>query len=247
MAKLIIIIQIIIYSQLVALAQKMGPYNIVVDKEISKYYGLRDSLGTLVFKPGQYANLVIIENCNKKTYLSFTDTTTWLKGIIDIDKNIISPPVWSRIMPYSCGLSCVSISIKKEKHFSMTYFTDGCVGAINQNGQVVIPLIYGFIGQFYDSTAVFTTSHYADRKIATIKKPKPQIPYNGKFGLLDTRGVAITPEIYDFLDPFITPKNSTYFIARIKNKYGVINTKGRNVIQFEYKTIDEILPQLELL
>lgn len=153
------------------------------------------------------------------------------------------------------------IEEKDYKYFSV--YSDGKYGVINENGELIIQNIYDtvtvpnptkpvFICKKQDGTIDILNEN--NEKIFT-KFEKTQAietngietnaPYeksllkyekDGKFGLINFEGKAITKPIYEEISSVKYKEGE--ILAKKDGKYGVINNKGKVLIPFEYDEIE---------
>ena len=228
------------FISITAKAQHNGPYEMITDKNIHYNHGFVDFNGRVLFEPAETgpSPAVLFEN-SRTTLFLLSNTTSWLEGMINEKKEVICKPVWQKIEYFEYDIARVitdaEIPIFMAVH---TSYTDGLVGAIDTLGKVVIPVKYSFISHFTDSVAVFTTSNYS-QALRDIENPiDPVHPYVGKFGLINTKGEIIVPEIYDYISPFIRDTSANYYTVRKDGLYGGINTKGEVVVDIDMPTFD---------
>lgn len=220
-------------------AQFIGPYEMISDRNDRPKYGLTDFNGRVTFEPGEIVNPAVLYNNYRTTLFRLTDTTNWLEGMINKKKQIICKPVWQKIEYFEYDIARVITDAKTPIYMAIhTSYTDGLIGAIDTLGKVVIPIKYSFISHFTDSVAVFTTSKYSQALRNDENTIDPVHPYVGKFGLINTKGEIIVPEIYDYISPFIRDTSANYYTVRKDGLYGGINTKGEIVVDIDMPTFD---------
>jgi hypothetical protein len=164
-------------------------------------------------------------------------------GMIDSNGNVLVPFKYCRINSFQEGLSTVACSYWKW-------------GAINLNGDNIIPCIYDDIGCHFiqginwvkegglcgliDTSGKLITpliydaigeESYADLPIYKNIMPAKK---TGKWGYINTDGQIIIPFIYDFATQF---KND-YAVVEKDSLYGIINMKGNLIVPPKYKYID---------
>jgi hypothetical protein len=98
-------------------------------------------------------------------------------------------------------------------------------GYINRNGEIIVSMKYQSASSYADNLVVVTKG-FNDGEKETF--------------LLDTVGNIVLSTSYDDLYPLDQPNDeSLYYVATLKQKFGLINLKGKVILPFEYKRIYE--------
>lgn len=182
-----------------------------------KHKGLCDSNGKLML-PLSYANIEIISN---KSAIVEKETSCLL---------------------FIFDNANASIEYDEIRRFYGTFCKvtqNGKCGIINDEGEIIIPLIYDYIG-------------YCSKNTIEVVK-------NHKFGIIDLSGHTVIPVKYDTIEKkeirvetddgaknwinyigreIIPPIYGDAIIMKYDGKYGVINSKGIEQIPFKYDKID---------
>lgn len=124
------------------------------------------------------------------------------------------------------------------------------IGLINENDEIVIPIIYDMIKDPYGGAIVAEK----DNKVGLISRDNKTIlpfNYNGfmhgdsriylwddknKCGVFDKFGNNLIPCKYDYIQ--LNEFDHDYYLVKNKNKYGIINSNDSVVIKIEYQSID---------
>lgn len=136
-------------------------------------------------------------------YLAYYDEDLALYGIKDGDGNIITEPKYAMIDPFKNNISIVTDEYYK-------------IGAINLDGQVVIPFEYDHL------------SHNAGNNQLLFTK-------DGKYGLMDEQCRIIIPNQYEDL----TFLSYGYAIFLKDNKYGIIDSENKIMVEPTFDYISE--------
>jgi tetratricopeptide (TPR) repeat protein len=139
---------------------------------------------------------------------------------VTLDPSWVIAPAYTAAHPFSEGLAAVSKSAESS--------SGGKWGFIDEKGTLVIPMIYGEVGDFSDGLALIAIGEYP----------------NTKYGYIDKTGKTVIPAIYDNARPFseglaavAIGKTELLEYPKMHNTYGkmgYINTQGKTVIPFEY-------------
>lgn len=96
------------------------------------------------------------------------------------------------------------------------------VGYIDKFGQVLVPLEYNFTVRFFENYACLSKGYIDGQKKAV---------------LVDTLGEVFLETNYDQLYPLNHTDNSRHYVAKLKERYGLIDIEGTIVIPFDYTAI----------
>jgi len=157
--------------------------------------------------------------------------------------------IYNSVSGFENGLSAVSVSAdNKEKY-----------GFVNDSGDVIIPFIYSSAQKFkYGKSIVSIGSNYGiiDVEGNTVipfnyTGFNPSYDYNviaaanknSKWGLITFANSTLTSFAYDYIFDF---QNGYAAVLRDYN-YGVIDTKGRIVIEVKYTSVQKALEALNML
>ncbi len=135
-------------------------------------------------------------------------------------------------------------------------------GYMNVNGEIVIQPMYDYAGEFVDGVAVVGISGSgSSTKYGLINasgnyvvnpmydelsslynnrlsfRKQADSSYDHTYGMLDTSGKQILPQIYDYIrsDKHLSGK---FAVENEQDKYGYIDVEGKTVIPFTYKYAD---------
>ena len=108
-------------------------------------------------------------------------------------------------------LQFISLSI----HSEIVANKNGKCGYTDENGTLVIPYKYDFIGQF------------SDKGIARVRKGTKQ-------GLVNIQGQEVLPCIYDLIDSF---DNNGLAIITLGSKKGLVSDEGALILKATYSNI----------
>ncbi len=121
-------------------------------------------------------------------------------------------------------------SIRELRLGLMIVEKDEMYGAINNKGEIIIPLKYHYISDFFKRTAIVYKTEETESGEETLKA-----------GLINTKGKLITPIIYDEIEEspyreFSVPIfNAGLLKVKRDGLYGYINEKGEEIIPPIYK------------
>ncbi|WP_169391398.1 MULTISPECIES: WG repeat-containing protein [Psychrobacter] len=105
---------------------------------------------------------------------------------------------------------------------------NGKIGYLNTQGKLVVPTVYDSVGD-EDNKYDESWANLVDSGRITVKK-------NGKFGVIDTNNKTIVPfNKYAKIDGFFDGR-AVVFSAK-SQKYGVINTSGKEVVAPIYDNV----------
>lgn len=145
-------------------------------------------------------------------------------GIVEYDdyddESYFSGGKWGFIN--SAGVVVVPVKYDEVQSFSKGFgnvILNGKTGCVSKTGQTIIPLKYSGISPVNKGTAfVWNTDS----------------TYTSKFGLINTKGIAITPIIYDEIEY----TEGGFYKAKKDELWGLINTAGKTIVPFKYSEID---------
>lgn len=181
-------------------------------------------------------------------------------GYVDCEGNIVIPTIYDRASEYSRnGLAVVNkdnntflidqtgtIKCKCKNTYDWTMgfedsglavvsSKDGGHGAINEDGEEVIPCIYDYIRSEYSRD--LGMHYFYNNYLAIVEK-------NDKYGVINKYGEEIIPIEYDITD--IDIFDNSIICVEEDEVCGAVNSKGEIVLPFEYDSIisarkDEII------
>ncbi len=155
--------------------------------------------------------------------------------------------IYSNAGEFENGLSAVSIRDGRNDIY----------GYVNDSGDVIIPFKYSSAQKFkYGRAIVSNGSAYGiidieDRTVIPFEYSgfNPSYDYNviaaanksSKWGLIDFGNNILSDFIYDYIFDF----NDDHAAVLYMNKYGVIDTSGRLVVDVNYSSAEEALAQIK--
>ena len=124
---------------------------------------------------------------------------------------------------------------------------DGCFGAINKNGEIIIPLIYSNLIDFDDElilacndddfwgfinwkNEIVIPFEYSYASIFLEKYNLSKVCKDGKYGYIDRKNREIIPLDYDS----VTNINFSEIGVLRNGKWGIINIQNQQIIDFKY-------------
>ena len=148
------------------------------------------------------------------------------------------------------GLAVVSntsgrLRVANNRVSEPTFIADKC-GVIDSTGREIIPMIYQWIGRFYDGMAPVALNHkygYVDKNgNETVPLKYDYVTHafvNGlalvrldnKYGLVDRQGKEKVPVIYDDITSF----SECLAGVCLNKKWGYVDTSGKEVIPVKYE------------
>ena len=178
-------------------------------------------------------------------------------GLINDIGEIITPLEYKKIKIFKNGIAiaCKHINVRWhtnnegddiEKH-------DICYGCIDENGYVIIPFEYKFIGEFIDGKArakndkgnwglidsknnIIIPFNY--KGICRFKNGLYKVKSNqNNFGFLNEKGDVIIPVVYSRIGRFFDGKTLACLANNGKMKFGYLDDKGKVIIPFEYEKL----------
>lgn len=130
----------------------------------------------------------------------------------------------------------------------------GKYGFINEKGQQIIPCIYDDASWFNGDRAIVTKGLYSGIIDKTGKEIIPlnlgsitsadgityRVKKDGKWGLMNENGKVIIPAVYDSMKELKNQYETfgNYFVVKINNLSGLINTFGEVLLEAKYDKID---------
>lgn len=126
-------------------------------------------------------------------------------GFINSSGVVVVPVKYDDVQSFSGGFANVSIS--------------GSTGCVSKSGQMVIPLKYSGIMSVHKGIAVVWNTNSN---------------YESKYGLVNTKGISITPLIYDELEF----TEDGLYKAKKNELSGLINSAGKTIVPFKYEKIE---------
>jgi len=174
----------------------------------------------------------------------FTNT----KGIV------VVPLKYDDVNDFSDGMAAVNIGgTVAYDEYDESYFIGGKWGFINSAGMVVVPVKYDEVQRFSGgfgnvilggkagcvSKAGQTVIPIKYSGISTVNKGTAFVwntdsTYTSKFGLVNTKGTAITPLAFDGLEY----AEDGIYKAKKAELWGLINCAGKTIVPFKYSEID---------
>ena len=167
-------------------------------------------------------------------------------GYISKSGNSIIPFSYDEANSFHNGLAVV----KKNNKFGLIHKTgkqiippeyDDISG--NESNEKIVHALKDGIYKYYDSRGKFLFEGKFE-KAGDFSCGRAYIVQNGQYGFINRKGEIIIPAIYNWAESF--KPNGT---ARIKllDKYGMIDTSGKSLLQCEYDRIDEFSEELVLV
>jgi len=130
------------------------------------------------------------------------------------------------IVPYDRGYNWISPFVDGYAYFQTK---EDRWGVINDKGEEIIPAIYSFV-------ATNTIRMEGQEDAQPIFSDGLACVADGyDYGAIDKEGSVVIPFIYNFIYPF---RDGCAIAVNKQGKYGVINTKGEEVIPFRFDRID---------
>lgn len=152
-------------------------------------------------------NLIITDIINENEFL-FKDKVSGKAGIINSKSTIITPPIYNEL-------------VKIGKYCKATKNTDR--GIIDSKGDIKIPIKYKSLYVAHYSDAEDFSKNYSYNLIAEI---------NSKYGIINPDfAKPIVP--FDFKN-IETIFDKYYLVSDAKNKNGLYNTEGQQLLKIEY-------------
>jgi len=151
-------------------------------------------------------------------------------GLIDINGNVIVPPIYSKIGYFSDGMAWV---IKYDKF-----------GYIDHTGELVIPLIFD---AYFDNYKWFGEDmcEYVSWNSFNFRDGRALVRVDGKAGFIDKTGVLVIPAIYDALfwhgewGSYLPRFYNNHVVIRKNGMHGILDRYGNVVMPFEYDRIGD--------
>lgn len=193
-------------------------YRYVYYNEYSGYYevetsnnmrGLCDHEGNVVFNPGPFSSLYWHKDASMVTFRKKDYPNT--QGVMKMDGTIIiDAGKYYSIFPYGDWIEVSNIDSSRPNN--------AVRGAYSPTGKMIVPCKYDNINQEYKT-------NFLTAKI------------NGKVGLYNTDGVQIISDCsYDFISSEMWGEKQ-FFLVKNSDKYGLVNSSGKEIIPCEYKFI----------
>jgi len=182
---------------------------------------------------------------NNSTLVPVRAISESMRARVDWDGTLRRVDVWrgyDSVGGFSDGVAVITTGNKK--------------GLIDENGNIILPPVYGGIGLFEDGLAIVNDSVYITTKGVVNNKGTVVIPVKytqltrygdvfvaggvqgkGKCGMYDKNGKQILPEIYDS----ITSVDGNVFIIKADGFYGMTDKNGKNIAPIIYKEINSFI------
>ncbi len=188
---------------------------IIVSKavDLSVLFGVVDINGNEII-PFEYGYIDWLGNDK----FSFSNEIDGKRGIIDIDKNVMIEPTYDNIFAYSEGFAVVS---------NNEYFYQAKFGCINENGELIVPVIYENMDSFKDGFAKICVDE-GDRH----------------YGYINTKGEIIVNPEYDILGEFIDGIALVCYSTPAQNRYGYINESGELITEVNFNDAGDFVDGL---
>lgn len=238
--------------------------------QLTRVYGLIDTAGNQVV-PLKYHYMSSISDSyirvgmdtdnNMDTGMPYFGWGLDKWGFINTQNQMVIPVTYDRAEDFSEGLALVGKDYQYIQKgilgFPDSTATGYKIGFVNQNGKVVVPLVYDDAKNFSEGLSVVTK----DRKSGFVdKNGKIVIPLiydnaesfseglaavskNGKSGFINAQGKVVIPLRYDTVGNF---KEGLVMIGQ-GDKRGVINKQGKVVVQPIYDYVDDFSEGLALV
>jgi len=131
-----------------------------------------------------------------------------------VEKFAVIDSLGNYVISFDEGYDLISLENRIE-HWILVV-KNGKWGYVDYNNEVMIPLEYGHLGDFYDKLA------YAEK--------------NNKYGFIDALNNVIIDFQYDWTSHFgsVQADGLQYTIVELDDKVGYINNKGELAIEYEY-------------
>ncbi len=207
---------------------------------------LFDSMGYRGFDPQKYFALDLIywQEGTNKAVLSYADTTSgrWLYGLINQDGDTLSPPLWPQIREYRSEVAVVLTALDDKvleyTSYSFFLYNNGLSGAVNTDGEIVVPFTFTYLDWFIDSVSIFSTQPLSKIVYKKLRRKMKlgRTPYS-KLGLINNQGKILVPEIYREIIRFRhnIQTQLIYYTVKKKNLWGVIDKYGNIIIPIKHR------------
>ena len=177
------------------------------------------------------------------THLYFTESLEIIeneqhqKGISDLDGNVVFPPQYNEIIPFTEDLFIVAKSSADAKTLIFGVVDSENVIKVSFDFKCLLPINNKYLAFTDDTTYTITK----DNKYNKLDLPSFNSHYaNIKFGIIDLDGNKLTTADYSTI---VSPKDSNAFIIGKEFgkysalKYGVINSDGCYILEPKYEKI----------
>jgi hypothetical protein len=176
-------------------------------------------------------------------------------GFINSKGIVIVPLKYDDVRDFSDGMAAVNTGgiVEYDDYNDESFFSGGKWGFINSAGLVVVPVKYdevqSFSGGFGNvilggkagcvGKAGQTIIPIKYSGISTVNKGTAMVwntdsTYTSRFGLVNTKGMAITPLAFEELDY----TEDGIYKAKKDELWGLINSAGKTIVPFRYSEID---------
>lgn len=159
------------------------------------------------------------------------------KGLSDLDGNVVFPPQYNEIIPFTEDLFIVAKPSTDEKTLVFGVVDSENITKVSFNFKCLLPINNKYLAFTDDHTYSITE----DNKYHKLDLPSFNSHYvNKKFGIIDLDGNKLTTADYSTI---ISPKDSDAFIIGKEFgkystlKYGVINSDGCYILEPKYEKI----------
>ncbi len=176
-------------------------------------------------------------------------------GFINPKGIVVVPLKYDEVYDFSGGMAAVNIggTVEYDDYNEESFFSGGKWGFINSAGLVVIPVKYDEVRSFSEGYANVVLGGKAGcvgkagqtvipikySGISTVNKGTAIVwntdsTYTSKFGLVNTKGMAITPLAFDEMDY----AEDGVYKAKKDELWGLINSAGKIIVPFKYSNIN---------
>lgn len=159
------------------------------------------------------------------------------KGLSDLDGNVVFPPQYNEIIPFTEDLFIVAKSSADAKTLIFGVVDSENVTKVSFDFKCLLPINNKYLAFTDDTTYTITK----DNKYNKLDLPSFNSHYaNIKFGIIDLDGNKLTTADYSTI---VSPKDSNAFIIGKEFgkysalKYGVINSDGCYILEPKYEKI----------
>jgi hypothetical protein len=176
-------------------------------------------------------------------------------GFINPKGIVIIPLKYDEVYDFSDGMAAVNIggTVEYDEYSEESFFSGGKWGFINSAGLVVVPVKYDEVRSFSEGYANVVLGGKAGcvgktgqtvipikySGISMVNKGTAIVwntdsTYTSKFGLVNTKGMAITPLAFEEMDY----AEDGIYKAKKGELWGLINSAGKTIVPFKYSEID---------
>lgn len=228
---------------------KAGKYNLS---------GKFDENGFANFMEGEYEGVVdrngkvIVPAVYDQVSVFYDDKITRVKigdqyGFVDRKGNLVISPQFDSFEYFSEGIAFVQ---EKGDGYTSFFSSNGKWGAINEEGNQVLPFVYEEGGAYKNGKAIVKKDGaymIIDKKGNVVETPGnfkiirnfangfAHVSKNNKVGLLNEKWQVVVPAIYDTIE--MMNINGTASVA-LNGKWGLVDTTGKLVAPCKYNNIE---------